>query len=138
MLAIVKGKAVVQRENEDSDDEDYPKGEVDLKIFHGVDDQSCFSDYMGLDLPLDVISGGYLEFVYDSEKNELIATTAYYVTRKLTPKEEAALIDYTQGQWSDGIGECFEQNPVYRDGEEYYISPWYQGQVATLEYKEAD
>jgi len=132
MLAIVKGKAII-RKNDDADC--YPVEAIDLKLFHGIYGQACFSDYMGLDLPLDVISGGYLKFVYDSEKKELIATTAYDVTRKLTPEEEAELIDYTQCQWADGIGENFEQQPVIRDGEEYYVSPWHDEQVVTLEYR---
>lgn len=46
------------------------------------------------------------------------------------------LKDYTQGQWSDGIGEGFEQFSYKEiDGEEIYISPWYHGQKIFAEIK---
>lgn len=47
-------------------------------------------------------------------------------------------MEYTQGQWSDGIGEGFEQSPVPvgPGGGEYYISPWHRGQVLTHRYLE--
>lgn len=48
----------------------------------------------------------------------------------LTNGEMDILIDYTQGQLSDGIGEGFEQTPcAVINGEEIYLSPWYRGQI---------
>ena len=53
-----------------------------------------------------------------------------------TQKELKELIDYTQGQWSDGIGENFEQRPIAKErGEEIYLSPWYQGQKVNIEMR---
>ena len=47
--------------------------------------------------------------------------------------ELESLAEYTQGQWSDGIGEGLEQYPCYtsNNGEEAYISPWFSWQQIT-------
>jgi hypothetical protein len=50
---------------------------------------------------------------------------------ELTDEEIDRLLDYTQGQWSDGIGEGFEQFPCHHEGrKEIYLSPWYPMQKA--------
>ena len=67
-----------------------------------------------------------MRFVY--ENDELFTVNEYISTRELTDEEMEELIDYTQGQWSDGIGESFEQRPIMVSGDEVYISPWYRGQ----------
>ena len=53
----------------------------------------------------------------------------------LIEKDLQELVKYTQGQWSDGIGEGFEQNPCYYDSEdnEVFISPWFYGQQVTVQ-----
>lgn len=38
------------------------------------------------------------------------------------------LINEVQGQFSDGIGEGFEQHPYKYDGVDFYLSAWYEGQ----------
>ncbi len=49
----------------------------------------------------------------------------------LVTDELEILPDYTQGQWSDGIGEGFEQSPCAEEnGEEIFVSPWFRGQKA--------
>lgn len=75
------------------------------------------------------VMGGQLEFKYEDGK--LYATTTYECSRKLTDEEEKVLVDYTQGQWSDGIGEGFEQHEQ-RDA---YISAWYFGQTVEVMYE---
>ena len=68
------------------------------------------------------------------EKGKLFTYTKYTSDRELTQDELDDLLDYTTGQWSDGIGEGFEQTPcMYVDNdEEAYISPWFWGQVAEI------
>jgi len=140
MKILISGKAVVKKEEKDEDEDGYTQDDyvivtdpTELKSLDGVDDQSCFTDYMSQEE--EVISGGYLEFRYDEKTNQLIAETKYDITRELTEEEIRELVDYTQGQWSDGIGEGFEQNSVYRGNDEYYISPWHSGQKAKWQYK---
>ena len=54
---------------------------------------------------------------------EIWTITKYLSPEELTEEELEILGDYTQGQWSDGIGEGFEQNPIMEyEGEEVYLS----------------
>lgn len=136
----------------------------DLKIFDGLQDDTCFSEYFGdwnnSSSLKDLVSGGYMSFKYNHELKILYTITIYDVTRKLSSQEETILIRYTQGQWSDGIGESYEQvdrsdeleikhDNVYRssfyfnDEDDYlednhgtYLSPWYSGQTAWIYYDE--
>lgn len=87
---------------------------------------------------------GYMSFEYNKDDQSLYTKTVYILKDgfTITEKEIKELLKYTQGQWSDGIGEGFEQFPCYitdekfeEDGEltdEVYLSPWYYGQK--LEY----
>lgn len=124
MKIIIKGEAKTEYSN--------------LKELDGIDCQDCFSYYFSGERCKsfkDDITGGYMDFRFEGGK--LMTYTEYESTRKLTEDEESKLISYTQGQWSDGIGEGFEQTPCKEiDGEEVYISPWFFGQVATLEYED--
>jgi hypothetical protein len=64
-----------------------------------------------LDEPLSDIGleGGGLRLVFDQSSQTLRVFTEYRSPRKLKKSELAALVDYTKGQWSDGIGEgCFD------------------------------
>lgn len=104
----------------------------DKSQLDGVDCQDNFSEYFDRDASYaDCVKGGYMQFKY--RNGELYTVVKYRSTRKLTEEELADLIDYTQGQLSDGIGEGFEQYPCYEDedGKEVYVSPWYYGQVLT-------
>jgi len=86
-----------------------------------------------------VTSSGDLTFVYRADTGYLYSETTYTVTEKLSDIELAALIDYTQGQWSDGIGESFEQIPHSTPGgNEAYISAWHRKQVVRHEYSNTD
>ena len=127
----IRGEAKVQTE----DDKELT-GSI-LSNYDGISDDTCFSDYFhnryGKDEAQESlikagVSGGYLEFVYDKELEKLFAETSYDCPRELTNEEQKILVEYTQGQWSDGIGESFEQQEV--DG--VYISPWYSGQTVKV------
>jgi hypothetical protein len=103
----------------------------DITILDGVDDQSNFVEYMDEeDYPfVSNLGGAYMEFKVRDGK--LYTITEYDIKNdyNLTETELQQLADYTQGQWSDGIGEGFEQFPcAEEDGEEIYLSPWCRGQ----------
>ena len=97
--------------------------DVSRSIVDGVDCQDNFAEYSditGLDF-------GYMRFEFIN--NELYTITEYLSNRELSESELSELVEETQGQWSDGIGEGFEQMPCkYHNGEEVYVSPWYSGQ----------
>jgi hypothetical protein len=115
---IIKGEAKTDYEN--------------LKRLNGVSAHEEFSDYFGEDeqslIDKDVCNG-YMHFEF--KDNKLWTVTTYESDVELTQKEIDVLADYTQGQWSDGIGEGFEQYPCMftEDNEEIYISAWHDKQV---------
>ena len=103
---------------------------IDKSILDGVDCQDNFADYIDEELA-DKIEDGYMDFKFEDGK--LYTYTEYTTKENLTDEELTQLGKYTQGQWSDGIGEGFEQFPcTYLDGEEVYVSPWYFGQVLEI------
>lgn len=109
----------------------------DLEKLDGVDCQEEFSEYFGSKygdnnneqaLIDKGVENGYMQFSYENRK--LFTITEYESREELTKEELDQLASYTQGQWSDGIGEGFEQYPCMEDkeGNEVYISPWHPGQ----------
>jgi len=103
-----------------------------LNQLDGVDCQDEFSEYFdGDESYADDVTDGYLRFEVEGKK--LYSITEYNSTRELTQDELNQLGDYTQGQWSDGIGEGFEQYPCMEiDGEEVFISAWSGGQTLEI------
>ena len=123
---IVKGESgniVTVPEKELSQSDLYT---IKNEIVFAVDCQDDFVEYM--DEPLkSKLESGYMWFKI--EKDKLFTITSYVAKEKLSKEELKELADYTQGQWSDGIGEGFEQLPcIYIDDQEVYLSPWYFGQ----------
>lgn len=96
-----------------------------------VDCQENFVDYLDrecLSLGLgDILVSGYMTFRF--RNGTFHTVTTYTATSKLSDEQIAALIEYTTGQWSDGIGEGFEQEPVNGKGDT--ISPWADNGPAT-------
>jgi hypothetical protein len=91
----------------------------------GVDCQDNFAEYSNLHSKL---GSGYMRFQW--EDGQLNVYTEYDVVSELTHGEIELLKEETQGQWSDGIGEGFEQYPcAYIDEQEVYLSPWFMGQI---------
>ena len=85
--------------------------------FNGyVYDEEKFTDYLGgppeeTALAALLQPGGYLHFQHDGTASHLIVFTEYLSSRPLTEVEIETLVDYTLGQWSDGIGEnlsCYD------------------------------
>ena len=103
-----------------------------LQNLNGIDCQEEFSEYFQSEYKDKIneqtlinknVCNGYMHFEY-SEGN-LWTVTTYDSPVELTQQELEILSEYTQGQWSDGIGENFEQEYCYYDdnNEGVYISP---------------
>lgn len=101
-------------------------------------DVECDEDFVeyihNKDLKAALIDG-YMSFQMVGKS--LHTVTRYHAHRELTDAELRELGKYTQGQWSDGIGEGFEQYPCGEssNGKEMYISPWYYGQTLEITQK---
>jgi hypothetical protein len=55
------------------------------------------------------LKGGAVKLVFDAKAKKLRVVSVFTSPRKLTAAELRELVDDTQGQWSDGIGEgCFD------------------------------
>ena len=95
----------------------------DQQLFASIDGLSSdelFGDYL-LDHNNPHLSGlrirdGSLRFEFNQTSHELWATIIYEVERKLSSDEEDALVKYTLGQLSDGIGENLTQDYVRNTG----------------------
>lgn len=95
-----------------------------------VDIPDDFVEYIDEDYR-NKLDSGYTHFKVDEGK--LYSICLYDANEKLTEEELELLVEHTQGQWSDGIGEGFEQNSCKEiDDMELYISPWIQGQVCEV------
>jgi hypothetical protein len=71
-------------------------------------------------LPARGVSGGSLRFRFRSDRQELWAETEYDLREPLTDAETKAVVAYTLGQWSDGVGENFSQ--TYADEHGLFIA----------------
>ena len=100
-------------------------------LIDGIDCQDNFAEYSDLS---DILEYGYMRFEF--KDNELWTITEYLANRELTETELKDLAGETQGQWSDGIGEGFEQFPcTYHNNKEVYVSPWAYGQELEVKQK---
>lgn len=100
---------------------------------HGQECDTRFWDYLPHNLK-NIVSEGYMDFRWgtlpEDDEEQLLVYTVYKSPKRLNDAEMLELVQETQGQWSDGIGESFEQTPVYdSDGIEAYISAYHRGQV---------
>lgn len=127
---IIKAEAgPIHIYGQDEDERTPTSEELQQIATNAVEWDDNFSDYMKSKLA-SVLTGGSMYFKYSD--NQFFVLTAYESSRKLTKIEQKELIEYTQGQWSDGIGESYEQEPAcYLEDDEVYISPWFLGQTAT-------
>lgn len=100
---------------------------------NGIECEDNFADYIrGSKEWKHKVKEGFMHFEWRGDS--LWAVTEYELNEAMTPAELQELKDYTVGQWSDGIGEVFEQEPcAYRRGEEVHISAWHQGQEVFID-----
>lgn len=87
-------------------------GETCQDVKNGVMQPVTVADYLfdgpGNELLEGIgITGGIVRFEYKPQPKQLWLITEYYAPRKLTEQELDVLLEYTQGQWSDGAGESF-------------------------------
>lgn len=101
----------------------------DLSRLDGIESQDNFVDYSNFS---DKLEYGYMSFSF--EDGVLYTITEYKTTEAFTEEELHELGEETQGQWSDGIGEGFEQFACdyLEDGSEIFLSPWFYGQELTI------
>jgi hypothetical protein len=101
---VIRGSAAVFRDDEQVTDPGV------LRSLDGLAyDEERFTDYLGGPPEEDELAavlepGGVIRFGYRGG-DLLTATTEYRTRRPLTDAELRLLVDYTMGQWSDGIGE---------------------------------
>lgn len=106
----------------------------ELKLMHGtkVDeyDFQDFASHLGEDLAEKIMPGSYMTFLFDEKLQKLIVGVLYLPKETLTTEEIEELKDHTQGQWSDGIGECYEQCVAKQTdtGLDMYVSAWHDAQ----------
>ena len=121
-------------------DYDEPSDEYDIATFAEIrrmDGISCDENFVGYMPEWDWVKStpAHMKFRYDPKTEKLITEVVYEVDDDITAEQKDELADYTQGQWSDGIGEGFEQRVCGNtiNGEEIYISPWTHGQIIRVE-----
>ena len=133
-MYTIKIKGEAKASLEDKDGNYHALSLEQLLQCNYIDIQDDFVEYIDEDYKYKLDSG-YTHFKLDEGK--LYSICVYEANEKLTDEELELLGDYTQGQWSDGIGEGFEQYPCKEiDDMELYISPWFSGQVCeVLQYE---
>lgn len=106
MLIRISGVAAVFDENDEFVSDRELLGQFDGYVY----DNERFTDYLGGPPLEDTLAellepGGHLLFTLASDSPLLRAVTEYRAPRRLADSELGVLLDYTMGQWSDGIGE---------------------------------
>lgn len=128
MKAIIKGKAKATIEYYDDKDDVQTKesnilSPYYLKQLDGIEIPDNFVDYADHLSFYNKLVEGYTHFKF--EDDSLWSVCEYELKEPLTEEELKELAEDTQGQWSDGIGEGFEQFACTEiDKNEVFISPW--------------
>jgi hypothetical protein len=102
---VIRGSAAVFRDDEQVTDPGVLRSLAGL-----VYDEERFTDYIGgppaeNELAAALEPGGIISFGHPDGDEVLAATTEYRSRRQLTDAELRLLVDFTMGQWSDGVGE---------------------------------
>jgi hypothetical protein len=102
---VVRGAAAVFRDDERITDP------TALRALDGlVYDEETFTDHIGGTPEEDELAaalepGGIISFRYRDGDEVLSAITEYRTRQSLSDEALRVLVEYTMGQWSDGIGE---------------------------------
>nr|WP_315463991.1 hypothetical protein [uncultured Rhodoferax sp.] len=81
-----------------------------LSSLDGLSHDEVFSEHLHGALANAGISGGVLKFHFSKRTGQLHGLTTFELQRPLDPKEIDLLLDFTLGQWCDGIGANFFQS----------------------------
>lgn len=113
---VIHGSAAVFR-----DDERISDPTVLRSLETIVYDDERFTDYLGGSPEEDELvaalePGGIIQFGYSDGHSLLSAATEYRSLRPLSTDELRLLVEYTMGQWSDGIGENWTCESAQRCG----------------------
>lgn len=90
------------------------------------EDQTDFVEY--IDIPAAKIKdGSYMDLLWNKADMKLYSVNKFVTGSPLNEEQMKSLGEQVSGQWSDGVGEVFEQNPVMQDdeGNDVYVSPWH-------------
>ena len=84
-----------------------------LMLLHGFvadDPEDRLDRYLSPELERIGLTGGVIRCKLNEDSSKLLIVTEFDSPRMLTSEELAAVLAYTKGQWSDGVGEgCFDQ-----------------------------
>lgn len=113
---IVRGSAAVFRDGKEVSDP-----AVLRTLAPVIYDDERFTDYLGGTPEEDklasvLVPGGILRFDYQEGASQLSVETEYQTQRPMTSDEVRLLVEYTLGQWSDGIGENWTCESSHRCG----------------------
>jgi len=130
---LVRGEAqACFRAYNAEEDEDGQK--VSGEELHGIsadDPDDEFSQYFDCAMEGLGVYQGWMRFEFAGEK--LWTITEYQAMSALSEEELKALALFTQGQWSDGIGEGFEQKRCLNfSGGSFSVSPYADRQNLTI------
>lgn len=109
-----------------------------LSQLHGVasarEEEDSFAYYIDAS-PLRAVGlrGGFIELRYDATTKRLSVVTEYDSPRRLTDLEIDQLVEYTTGQWSDGLGENLECPYASANGLHLDLAP--KNQVVRFDQK---
>jgi hypothetical protein len=141
MIIKITGDADVNIEVDKNDPEAYetlilPLQLEELKKLDGMvvdqEDHEDFTEHISCDYGFK--EPAYMKFKYDGRKKKLMVSVTYVTDRDLDDDQIKELMDYTTGQWSDGIGEGYEQTAAKQiDGNDVFISPWHDDQEIKYE-----
>lgn len=106
------------------------------------------SGYHNLELLVDPDNDDLADYFHDSDifakkiqslktgieivKGRLCVVSRAECLSPLSNEELVELVDYCQGQWSDGWGECYEQYDNKVCG--VFVSPWFQEQQVQITF----
>ena len=103
MLIRVSGKVFVYNANENR-----IRSKERLDKLHGIEyNDDAFTNYMDRELRELVEPGGHISIRKHPNDGKLRCVTEYRTVRALTESELKRLVNFTTGQWSDGIGSGF-------------------------------